>query len=151
MQSVLLLLALALVAVTGTAAAQISVVPLRDLAFGPVLIGVPSYVPPTHPVRSGQVRITAPVNTRVRLRLTLPTQLTGPAGATLPIDFSNNDAMLSGTGPNSVPSTWNPKSAKVQTLTSPTTNVWVGGTVSPAGNQAQGAYTATITLTVTVL
>jgi hypothetical protein len=35
-------------------------------------------------------------------------------------------------------------------VTSPTTNVWLGGTVTPAGNQPHGSYTGTITFTVTV-
>ena len=152
MRSSLLVLALALPAVVGTADAQVSVVPIRDLAFGPVIVGVSSNVPPSHPTRSGQFRLTAPVNTRVRLRLTLPNRLDGPGGATLPINFSNNDAMYMGTAANSQPSTFNPKGAAVQVIVdSPTTNVWVGGTVSPAGNQAHGTYTGTITLTVTVL
>ena len=152
MRSFLLVLALALPAVVGTAGAQVSVVPIRDLAFGPVIVGVSSNVPPSHPIRSGQFQLTAPLTTRVRLRLTMPYRLDGPAGASLPINFSNNDAVLMGTAPNSQPSTFNPKGAAVQLIvTSATTNVWVGGTVTPAGNQAQGTYTGTITLTVTVL
>jgi hypothetical protein len=117
-----------------------------------VIIGVPSYVPPNHPTRSGQFRFTAPVGARVRLRFTLPTRLDGPAGATLPISFGNNDALSSGTAPNSVPETFNPKGASVQMIVpTPTVNVWIGGTVSPAGNQAQGNYSGTIIFTVTLL
>lgn len=152
MRSFLLVLALALPAIARSAAAQVSVIPIRDLAFGPVIVGVSSSVPPSHPTRSGQFRLTAPLNTRVRLRLTLPNRLDGPAGATLPIGFSNNDAIWMSSAPNSQPSTFNPKGAAVQLIVnSGTINVWVGGTVTPAGNQAQGTYTGTITLTVTVL
>lgn len=132
--------------------AQVTVSPVRDLAFGPVIVGVPTYVPPSHPVRSGEFRMTAPLLTRVRFRFTLPNQLNGPAGATLPIRFGNNDAIATGTAPNSIPVTFNPKGAAVfQIVTSTTVLVFIGGTVTPAANQRQGNYTGTITFTVTVL
>ena len=151
MRSSLLVLVLTISAVVHSAAAQISVVPIRDLAFGPVIVGVPSYVPPSHPTRSGQFRFTAPPQSRVRVRLTLPNHLDGPAGATLPISFGNNDAVAIGTAPNSVPMSLNPKATSVfQMATSTTMNVWLGGRVTPAGNQRQGNYTGTITLTVTI-
>ncbi len=140
----------ALVAAGRPAAAQISVIPVRDLAFGPVIAGIPTSIGPSHPVRSGQFRVTAPLNSRLQFRLTLPTRLDGPAGARLPINFSNNDAIAVGTAPNSVPDVFNPKATKVvQNVTSTTTDVFIGGTVSPAGNQPQGNYTGTITFTVT--
>jgi len=147
----LLVLAVLLTA-SGPAAAQITVTPVRDLAFGPVIVGVPTYIPPSHPVRSGQFRVTTVPLLRVRLRFTLPTRLDGPGGATLPIDFNNNDALHVGTAPNSVPQTFNPKATKnVQITTDTTLLVFIGGTVSPAGSQAQGNYAGTITLTVTIL
>lgn len=55
MRSFLLVLALALPAIARSAAAQVSVIPIRDLAFGPVIVGVSSSVPPSHPTRSGQI------------------------------------------------------------------------------------------------
>ena len=134
------------------AAAQITVTPIRDLAFGPVIVGIPTSIGPSHPTRSGQWRLTAPLGTRVRFRFTLPTRLNGPAGATLPISFANNDGIASGTASNSVPATFNPRATTVfQIVTSTTINIWIGGTVSPAGNQRQGNYIGTITFTVTVL
>jgi hypothetical protein len=131
------------------AAAQIGVVPVRDLAFGPVIVGVPTTIAPTHPTRSGQLQITAPSNTRVQIRLTLPNGLVGPAGAELPITFANNDAMVVGTAAGSVPSTFNPKSTIVIRTTGGPTNLFVGGSVTPAATQGQGTYAGTITLTVT--
>ncbi len=141
----------ALVAAGRPAAAQISVIPIRDLAFGPVIVGIPTSIGPSHPVRSGQFRLTAPLNSRLRFRLTLPTTLDGPAGAQLPISFTNNDGIMVSNAPNSVPELFNPKANQVvQNVTSTTTNVFIGGTVSPAGNQQQGNYTGTITFTVTI-
>jgi hypothetical protein len=148
-----LLLALAaLLAASRPAAAQITVTRVRDLAFGPVIVGVPTRIPPSHPVRSGQYRLTAPLLTRVRFRFTLPTRLNGPAGARLPISFGTTDGIAVGTASNSVPVTFNPNSQPTfQIVTSTTIFVFIGGTVSPAGNQRQGNYTGTITFTVTVL
>jgi hypothetical protein len=133
-----------------SAAAQITVTPVRDLAFGPVIVGIPTSIAPSHPVRSGQFRLTAPLGTRVQVRLTLPNRLDGPTGATLPINFANNDALHIGTGPNSVPVTFNPKATRNLQMTDSAILVFIGGTVSPAGNQPQGSYTGTITLTVNV-
>ena len=152
MRFTLLLVIAALLTASRPATAQITVSPVRNLAFGPVIVGVPTYIPPSHPVRSGQFRVTAPLLSRVRFRFTLPNQLNGPAGATLPISFGNNDAIATGTAPSSVPVTFNPKAAAVfRIVTSTTIYVFSGGTVSPAGNQRQGNYTGTITFTVTVL
>ena len=141
----------ALVAAGHPAAAQISVLPVRDLAFGLVIVGIPTSIGPSHPVRSGQFRLTAPVNSRLRFRLTLPTSLDGPAGAKLPISFTNTDGVAVGSASNSVPEVFNPKANQVvQNVAGTTTNVFLGGTVSPAGNQQQGNYTGTITFTVTI-
>jgi hypothetical protein len=140
----------ALVAGGRPVTAQISVIPIRDLAFGPVIAGIPTSIGPSHPVRSGQLRLTAPLNSRLQFRLTLPTSLDGPAGARLPISFSNNDGIAVGSASNSVPDAFNPKANQViQNVASTTTNIFIGGTVSPAGNQQPGNYTGTITFTVT--
>lgn len=142
----------ALVAAARPAAAQISVVPIRNLAFGPVIVGVPTHIGPSHPVRSGQFRLTAPLGTRVRFRFTLPTRLDGPSNARLPISFGGSDAIAVGTASNSVPVTFDPKVQQTfQIVTSTTIHVFIGGTVTPAGNQRQGNYTGTITFTVTIL
>jgi len=151
MRFILWLTLAALPAASRPAAAQITVTPVRDLAFGPVIVGVPTHIGPSHPVRSGQFRVTALPLSRVRLRFTLPNRLDGPAGATLPIAFNNNDALHVGAAANSVPETFNPKATKnVQLPTDATLFVFIGGTVSPAGNQRQGSYAGTITLTVTI-
>jgi hypothetical protein len=51
-----------------------------------------------------------------------------------------------------VPVTFNPNTAQTfNIVTSTTINVFIGGTVTPAANQAMGAYSNAITLTVTVL
>jgi hypothetical protein len=149
MQFRLLLLVTALFAVR-PASAQVSIVAIRDLAFGAVIVGVPTSVGPSHPTRSGRFRITAPVNAKVQIRFTLPDHLAGPAGAELPITFGSSDAIGLGNAPGSTPSTFNPKSTRNPQFQGSTAyDVFIGGTVTPAGNQQPGNYAATITLTIT--
>ena len=145
-----LLVLLAVLAAAPSAAAQVSITGIRDLTFGPVIVGIPSSVGPSHPTKSGQFRITAPLSSRVQIRFTLPDALVGPGGAQLPIDFASNDAMAVGTSPGSTPITFNPKSTRnPQFQPSTAYDVVLGGTVTPAGNQQPGSYAATITLTIT--
>jgi hypothetical protein len=140
-----------LLAAAPPVAAQITVSGIRNLAFGPVIKGVATHVLPTDPVKSGELRFVTAIGNTIRLQFTLPTQLNGPAGAKLPISFGTTDGIAVGTAANSVPATFNPKAAQTYNIvTSSTINVYIGGTVSPAANQALGAYTNTITLTVTI-
>jgi hypothetical protein len=136
-----------------SAAAQISVLGIRDLAFGPVITGIPSSVAPTEPLRSGQYRITAPAGARVRLDFTLPKQLVGPGNARLPIAFGKTDALAVGNAPGSVPVGLDPNpkaNLKYDMGSSTAVNIFLGGTVTPAANQAPGGYVAAVTLTVTI-
>jgi hypothetical protein len=144
--------ACALLAMATPAAAQITVTGIRNLAFGPVIRGVATHVLPSDAVKSGQFRFVTAIGNQVRIRFTLPNRLNGPSGANMPISFSTTDAIARGTGPASVPVTFNPNTTSTFTIaTSTTINVFIGGTVTPAANQALGGYTNTITLTVTVL
>ncbi len=146
------LVLLAWLGLTASAAAQITVQGVRDLEFGPVMQGVQTTVAPTDPIKSGQFYFRTPsLGSRVRIRFNLPTRLNGPAGATMPIRFQNNDAMAQGTGPLSTPAFFNPNGAAVfRMATSPDANVWLGGRVSPAANQPVGTYSATVVMTITV-
>ena len=142
----------ALMAASRPAAAQITLTRVRDLTFGPVIVGVPTSIGPSHPVRSGQYRLTAPLMRNVRFRFTLPTRLDGPSGARLTISFGGDDAIAIGQGPTSVPVTFDPKVQQTfQIVSSTTIFVFIGGTVTPTATQRQGNYTGTITFTVTLL
>jgi hypothetical protein len=138
-----------LLAAAPPAAAQITVTGIRNLAFGPVIRGVATHVLPSDAVKSGQFQFVTAIGNRVRLQFTLPTRLNGPAGATMPISFGTTDGIAVG---KAAPVTFNPNTAQTFSIVSSTTiNVFIGGTVTPAAAQALGAYTNTITLTVTVL
>ena len=148
----LLVLVLLLGGSAGALSAQLTVVGLRNLAFGPVIQGIPSAVAPNDPIKSGQFEFIVPIGSRVRIQFTLPTRLNGPAGATMNIQFRNNDAIALGQGPTSVPVTFNPHAAQTFNIVS-SNRIWVflGGRVTPAATQATGNYQNTVTLTVTVL
>ena len=115
---------LALLAAVRPLAGQSTVTAIRNLAFGAVIRGVPSTVLPSDPIKSGRFYVRHIINRQVQVRFTLPTRLNRVAGGTnMPITF---------------------------TLTSSADFfVNIGGRVSPAANQATGAYSGTITLTCT--
>ncbi len=144
---------LALITCTAAAASgQLTVSGLRNLAFGPVIQGLNSSVPPSDPVKSGQFEFIVPIGSRVRVQFTLPNRLNGPGGARMNIQFANNDAIALGQAPSSTPVTFNPRAPQTFNVVS-SNRIWVflGGTVTPAANQATGNYSNTVTLTVTVL
>jgi hypothetical protein len=154
MKPVLALLPLLLLAVPATRAeAQLVYVSgQQTLAFGGVMPGIPRHISPSDPIRSGRFEFQAAIGNRVRIRFTLPNRLNGPAGATMPISFGNADAIIQGQASGSIATTFNPRSRHTTTLTGGSTfNVWIGGTVTPSAGQALGAYSNTITMTITVL
>ncbi len=152
MRSSLFAAACASLLMASPAAAQITVSGIRNLAFGPVIRGIATHVLPNDAVKSGQFRFVTAIGNQVRVQFTLPNRLNGPSGAQLPISFGTTDAIAVGSAGSSVPVTFNPNTAQTFTIvTSTTINVFIGGTVTPAANQTLGAYTNTITLTVTIL
>jgi hypothetical protein len=133
------------------AVAQVSVAGTRDLAFGFLTLGVNTDVPPTDPVKSGQWNLTAPVGQRIQIRLTVPPQLNGPAGAILPLTIKNNYAFLQGTWPGAVASFFNPPGNVNFRFTGGTgAIIRLGGSITPAANQRTGAYTNNAIVTITV-
>ena len=143
----------ALLASAAPCSAQLVVQGVRDLDFGPVIRGIASSVPPSDPIRSGQFYFRTPaIGTNIRIQFTLPTQLNGPSGATLPISFGTTDAIAKGTATSSVAATFNPNTpVTFQMVTRRDANVWLGGRVTPAANQTVGSYTNTVIITVTIL
>lgn len=130
---------------------QSSVTGIRNLDFGVVIRGVQTSVSPNDPVRSGRFYVRHVLNRQVQVKFTLPTRLARVAGgANLPISFGTTDAVAKGTAPTSNPLTFNPNNTQTFTLvTSADFYINLGGRVSPAANQATGAYSGTIVLTCT--
>jgi hypothetical protein len=133
------------------AAAQVSVAGMRDLAFGFLTLGVTTTVLPTDPAKSGQWTLTAPVGQRIQIRLTVPNQLLGPSGATLPVLFRNGDAFVQGTWTGAVANSFNPSGNVNFRFTGGTQAiVRLGGATRPAANQRTGAYTNSAVCTIIV-
>ncbi len=130
----------------------LTVTGVRGLTFGAVLPGVPSVILRTDPANSGQFDIKGPKGGPVLLSFVLPLSMTGPGGALMPIVFGASDAGFSSTQSIGSQVGFDPK--QPTTVTFPnngSASVFVGATANPATNQRAGAYTGTITLTVTVL
>jgi len=143
-------------------AAPLSGAGVRALRFGVIVPGTTSVTVLPNSPSGGEFRITGVKNRKsVDISFTLPTQLTGPAGASIPLNFNGNFAGLCEIDPSGVCEvasfvTWNP-------VTTPTFRdqptrykpgrkvfaydqyqVYLGGTASPSTTQRQGTYTASI-------
>jgi len=142
---------LALLVAPRPLAGQSLVAGIRDLAFGPVIRGVPSSVSPADPIRSGRFYIRHKLNQQVQLRFTLPNRLPRVGGGgNLRVSFGATDAIAQGTAPTSNPITFDPNTTQTFTLvTSADFYVNLGGRANPNNGQATGDYRGTVTLTVT--
>ncbi|HET8762100.1 MAG TPA: DUF4402 domain-containing protein [Gemmatimonadales bacterium] len=151
MRRIALVLGLAML-VAGPLLAQgrkIRVDGVRPLAFGQLLAGNPSTVLRTDPANSGQFDLRAQNNDVVILTFSLPSSMSGPAGASLPLTFSGSDAGFSRSQSISDQVTFDPRQSYLGTMSQQgRASVFLGGTATPAFNQRPGAYSATITLTV---
>jgi hypothetical protein len=128
-------LALALLlACASPIAAQVQVNRVDDLRFGNVLAGVPKTMLRTDPAGAGRYDIITPPNAFLIIRFTLPSVMTGPGGATMPLSFSG----------------FSPTAGTFRRSTDGRASVFLGGTVTPAAAQVAGSYTGIITLSLTV-
>lgn len=123
---------------------------IKPLAFGQILGGAPAVVVRTDPVKAGQINLSAQPQSAIILQLTLPSSMTGPLGATLPIVFGANDAGFSAQGAIGSQTAFDPRNSTVVITNSQNGrgSVFIGGTAQPAFNQAPGTYSGVITLTV---
>jgi hypothetical protein len=129
----------------------IAVTGIRGVTFGAVLPGVPRVVLRTDPANSGQIDLKG-TKGAVSLTFVLPIQMTGPGGAVMPISFGASDAGYSATQAIGSQVGFDPKQPFTAMLpTNGRGSVFLGATANPRTNQRAGAYTATITLNVTVL
>lgn len=122
---------------------------LQDLDFGNVFPGVPASVLYSD-ATAGKWQVNGILNAEVDLTFTLPGTLTnGPNN--MPISFGANDAAWNTADVVGAATSFDPAVGATDRLDAATGDmfVWIGGTVSPAGNQVAGVYTGTITLDAT--
>jgi len=142
--------------------APLSGVGTRALQFGVIVPGTTTVTVLPRSRSGGEFRITGVKNRKsVDISFTLPTALTGPAGATIPLDFAGNYAGLceidaSGTCDVASYFTWNPVTTPTyhdlptrykpgrKVYTYDDYQVYIGGVVTPSATQRQGTYTASI-------
>ena len=132
--------------VTANVFQAIAVTGFRALDFGNVFPGVAKTIAP-NAATAGRFDATGQVSANVNLTFTLPTNLVS-GGNNLPIgtwtgchDTDNNPAAGC--------TNFTPSASASAAAFSPTGTlfVFIGGSVTPAANQAAGAYTGTATLT----
>lgn len=125
---------------------------VRPLGFGTVLPSVPQTVLRTDPVNSGQFDLKGPNSANVELAFSLPAAMTGPGGATLPLSFGGSDAGYSPTQAIGSQVGFDPKQIFAGQLSKTgRASVFLGATALPQASQRAGSYTASVTLSVTVL
>jgi hypothetical protein len=130
----------------------LTVTGVRGLTFGAVLPGVPRVILRTDPANSGQFDIRGPNRKQVLLSFVLPAAMIGPGGALMPLSFGAGDAGYSQSQLIGSQVGFDPRQSFTATLSNNGRgSVFLGGTANPATNQRAGAYTATLTLNVTVL
>lgn len=130
----------------------LSISGIHGLTFGAVFPGVPRVISRADAANAGQYDIGYAKFSPIQLTFTLPSSMAGPAGATMPLVFGASDAGYS--SPETITSQvgFDPRVPFATTLDkNGRAAVFIGGTANPAPSQRAGAYTATITLTVTVL
>lgn len=138
---------------TATVLQPITITGSNDLQFGNVFPGVNKTVAYSDATNAGQFSVSGDGGAQVSVSFTLPTNLNGPSSSTLPIGTwtgyynTSNSASTGGTA-------FTPSATSFNTNLSGTSGsagslfVFLGATVSPAGNQTQGSYTNTVTMTV---
>lgn len=124
-----------------------SVTGVQSLSFGTLLPGIPAIVAPTS-ATSGVFTLSGKNNETVSLTFTLPSAMTGPGGATLPLIFGASSAGFSPTQSVANETLFDPTQNYQATLGHKVGSVYLGGTANPSVTQRAGSYTATITLSV---
>ena len=150
-----------------TTTAKILTLPLtatgtRALEFGVIVPGTTTVTVLPRTASGGEFRLAGVKNRKsIDISFTLPSQLDGPFGSSIPLSFNGNFAGLcevDSSGACEVASfvTWNPVSTPSfrdqptrykpgrKVFAYDAYQVYLGGTASPSATQRQGTYTASI-------
>ena len=130
---------------TATVYQALTVTGARALDFGSVFPGVAKSIVVSD-ATSGRFDLSGQASANVNVSFTLPTNLTNGAN-NLPIGTWTG--CTNGTNTTTGCTSFTPSAGATASAFSGAGAlfVWVGGTVSPAANQAAGAYTGIVTLT----
>ncbi len=121
----------------------------QDLGFGTLIPGIPVHVLRSDPVGSGQFTLRGQRNAQVQMQFILPATMAGPLAATLPLIFGATDGGFSAAESIANQAGFDPRAPALGTLSSNgRATIFLGGMATPSPTQPAGAYSATITLTV---
>ena len=126
------------------ASAQYTIAPVQPLAFGYLTQGLTEVVPYTDTFRRGVVTVSG--TGQAWIRLVLPTTLTSPQGASIPLQFLTGDVASQEAG--KLPSAFDPAASTRVNLGKGTASLFIGGRALPAANQRAGLYSATMVVIV---
>lgn len=133
-----------LLAVARPALAQYSVAEVQPLAFGYLTQGVTEVVPYTDTFRRGSVSIDG--TGQAWVRVILPTMLTAPSGATIPLQFLLGDVAEEDAG--HAPLVFDPAGSTRVNLSKGTGYLLIGGRALPSVSQVAGVYSASMVVIV---
>jgi hypothetical protein len=121
----------------------------QTLDFGTLFSGTPTKVSRFDALRAGQFELRGVKNSEVRIDLGLPSDLNGPGGAKVPLQFAAGDGGFAQDGNIASAPPFDPRAALVTTLsTNGRLYLFLGGTASPGTKQTAGAYAGTVTVTI---
>lgn len=125
--------------------AEANVVPVQGLQFGQLFPGASTRVAPADVGRRGEVQVEG--LGKYQIQFILPTELTAPSGATLPVTFGAADGVVV-RGTAGSPESFDPNVGTTVVLLGGVSEaqIFLGGTASPGQDQAAGAYTANVTI-----
>lgn len=127
------------------APAQVEIVALQGLQFGPLLPGVPESISVNDAARRAEIVLSG--QGTVDLTIVLPRALTAPGGLQIPLRFGSADGAVLRNA-SVAPVAINPMGTvrvQLQGDGAPT-HLLLGGTALPARDQAAGEYTTTVVL-----
>ena len=124
----------------------------QALSFGELLGGIPTTILPSDPLNSGQIDIRGEKRADVLVEFLLPGAMAGPAGASIPLSFGLGMAGYSVFNSIASQAPFDPSLPQVVQLDKTGRGmIYLGGTATPPHAAAVGAYTATISLTISYL
>lgn len=136
-------------AAQGHGGRPLRVLGVRSLTFGSLIAGAPTSVLRTDPARSGQFDVTGQNGEVILVSFSLPSAMTGPGGASLPLAFSGTDAGFSQEQTIGDQVAFDPRTTYLGTMSKRgRASIFLGGTAMPAFNQPPGDYSGTVTLTI---
>ena len=132
---------------------SLTVTGTNDLNFEEVVQGTPKYVDKSSSGFAGEWHITGTESADVNLEFTVPDSLRIPGISSMEVRFGSTDASYdngSGEGQSAPAGIFDPNINCTRNMGNEgNMTVWLGGTVVPEDRQANGIYSADITLTVT--